>query len=243
MANDWIVDFNNTYGRNNFHYFITGTNNASLGDASPTDFDAGGHRLSQNVTSLDMSKFFDEIHAGFNLAYGIEYRTENFEIFSGEVGSYAQYDENGVPITNPATQSPATDANGDVLPGGAQGFPGYSPANVVDRGRTNLGVYVDGELNVNRDWLVGGAVRYETYSDFGQTLNFKLASRYTADNRFTVRGSLSTGFRAPSLAQIHYNLIFHNFLAGESLPFTVVFQHEHHHPSIWHRSAAEKKSV
>lgn len=218
MANDWIVDFNNTYGRNNFHYFITGTNNASLGDASPTDFDAGGHRLSQNVTSLDMSKFFDEIHAGFNLAYGIEYRTENFEIFSGEVGSYAQYDENGVPITNPATQSPATDVNGEVLPGGAQGFPGYSPANVVDRGRTNLGVYVDGELNVNRDWLVGGAVRYETYSDFGQTLNFKLASRFSVDNRFSVRGSLSTGFRAPSLAQIHYNLIFNNFVAGESLP-------------------------
>jgi iron complex outermembrane receptor protein len=218
MANDWIVDFNNTFGRNNFHYFITGTNNASLGDASPTDFDAGGHRLSQNVTSLDLSKFFDEIASGFNLAYGIEYRTERFEVFAGEVGSYAQYDENGIPITNPAVQNPATDSNGDVLPGGAQGFPGYSPANEVDRGRTNLGIYVDGELNVNRDWLLGGAIRFENYSDFGQTMNFKLATRYSADNRFSVRGSASTGFRAPSLAQIHYNLIFNNFVAGESLP-------------------------
>ena len=217
MKNDWIVDFNNTYGRNNFHYFITGTNNASLGDASPTDFDAGGHSLSQNVTGLDLSKFFDDFASGFNLAYGVEYRTEQFEIFAGEVGSYAQYDENGVPITNPAVQTPATDSNGDVLPAGAQGFPGYSPSNVVDRGRTNLGLYVDGELNVNRDWLVGGAVRFEQYSDFGETWNFKLATRYTADNRFTVRGSLSTGFRAPSLAQIHYNLIFNNFVAGESL--------------------------
>lgn len=218
MTNGWILDFNNTFGQNDFHYFITGTNNASLKEASPTDFDAGGHRLSQNVTSMDLSKYFESCAAGFNLAYGLEYRTENFEIFAGEVGSYAQYDDNGIPVTNPALQSPATDSNGDVLPGGAQGFPGYSPANVVDRGRTNLGLYVDGELNVNRDWLLSGALRYETYSDFGQTLNFKLATRYSADKRFTIRGSASTGFRAPSLAQIHYNLIFNNFVAGESLP-------------------------
>ncbi len=218
MANDWIIDFNNTFGKNYFHYFITGTNNASMKDASPTDFDAGGHSLSQNVTSLDFSKYFNDIASGFNLAYGLEYRTENFRIFSGEVASYAQYDNNGVPITNPATQTPATDTNGDILPAGAQGFPGYSPANEVDRGRTNLGVYVDGELNVSPDWLLGGALRYETYSDFGETFNFKVATRYTADKRFSIRGSLSTGFRAPSLAQIHYNLIFNNFVAGESLP-------------------------
>ncbi len=218
MANDWIVDFNNTFGRNNFHYFITGTNNASLKDASPTDFDAGGHSLSQNVTSIDLSKYFADVASGFNLAYGVEYRTENFEIFAGEVGSYAQYDNNGTPITNPALQEPATDSNGEVLPAGAQGFPGYSPANVVDRGRTNLGVYVDGELNVTNDWLLGGALRYETYSDFGQTFNFKVATRYISDNRLSIRGAISSGFRAPSLAQIHYNLIFNNFVAGESLP-------------------------
>jgi iron complex outermembrane receptor protein len=218
MGSGWIVDFNNTFGRNHFHYFITGTNNASMKDASPTEFDAGGHSLSQNVTSLDFSKYFEDVAAGFNLAYGVEYRTENFEIFAGEVGSYAQFDNNGIPITNPAIQEPAKDSNGDVLPAGSQGFPGYSPANVVDKGRTNLGVYVDGELDVNEDWLLGGALRYETYSDFGQTFNFKVATRYTADKRLSVRGSVSTGFRAPSLAQIHYNLIFNNFVAGESLP-------------------------
>ena len=218
MNNGWVADFSNTYGKNYFHYYIKGTNNASMKDASPTDFDAGGHSLSQNVTGLDFTKYFEEIASGFNLAYGLEYRTENFEIFSGEVASYAQYDNNGLPITDPVNQQPATDPNGDQLPGGAQGFPGYSPANVVDRGRTNIGLYVDGELNITDPFLVDAALRFENYSDFGSTFNWKIASRYKLSDKLSVRGSFSTGFRAPSLAQIHYNLIFNNFVAGESLP-------------------------
>ncbi len=218
MNNGWVADFSNTYGKNYFHYYIKGTNNASMKDASPTDFDAGGHSLSQNVTGLDFTKYFEEIASGLNLAYGLEYRTENFEIFSGEVASYAQYDNNGLPITDPVNQQPATDPNGDQLPGGAQGFPGYSPANVVDRGRTNIGLYVDGELNITDPFLVDAALRFENYSDFGSTFNWKIASRYKLSDKLSVRGSFSTGFRAPSLAQIHYNLIFNNFVAGESLP-------------------------
>lgn len=218
LESGWKVDFNNTYGKNDFHYLITGTNNASLGDASPTSFDSGGHSLSQNTTGLDFSKYYEDIASGFNLAFGIEYRTENFEIFAGEEGSYAAYDSNGIAVTNPAVQSVATDPNGDPLPGGAQGFPGYSPANVVDKGRTNLGVYADAEINITDAFLVGGAVRYEKYSDFGDQTNFKLASRYMFSKNFSLRGSVSSGFRAPSLAQIHYNLIFNNFVAGESLP-------------------------
>lgn len=218
MGNGWIADFSNSYGKNLFHYYITGTDNASLKDASPTDFDAGGHSLAQNVTGLDFSKYFENVAAGFNLAYGAEYRTENFKIFSGEEASYALYDTNGVAITNPATQVPAIDSRGDLLPGGSQGFPGYSPDNVVDRSRSNFGLYMDAELNATEAWLVGGAIRYEDYSDFGSTFNFKLDTRYKIDKRLSLRGSVSTGFRAPSLAQIHYNLIFNNFVAGESLP-------------------------
>ncbi len=218
MDSGWKVDFNNTYGKNNFHYLITGTNNASLGDASATEFDAGGHSLSQNTTGLDFSKFNEDIASGFNLAFGLEYRTENFIIFSGEEASYAAYDSNGIAVTNPATQTVATDPNGDPLAGGAQGFPGYGPANVVDKDRTNLGVYLDAELNATDAFLISGAVRYETYSDFGDQFNFKLASRYLFSKNFSLRGSVSSGFRAPSLAQIHYNLIFNNFVAGESLP-------------------------
>jgi iron complex outermembrane receptor protein len=218
MANGWNVDFNNTYGKNNFHYFIKGSNNASMGDASPTDFDAGGHFLSQNTTGLDFNKYLEDVASGMSLAFGFEYRTENFGIFAGEVPSYALYDENGVPITNPATQVVATDSNGDELPGGSQGFPGYSPDNEVDRSRTNYGIYFDTEINVSEAFMVGAALRFEDYSDFGNTFNFKLASRVKASDSFSIRGSISTGFRAPSLAQLYYNLIFNNIVAGASVP-------------------------
>tara|TARA_R110002073_G_scaffold72537_1_gene177124 strand:- start:85551 stop:88244 length:2694 start_codon:yes stop_codon:yes gene_type:complete len=218
MENGWNVDFNNTYGKNNFHYYIKNSNNASMQEASPTDFDAGGHYLSQNTTGLDFNKYFEEIASGLSIAFGMEYRTENFGIFAGEVSSYALYDENGIPITNPAIQVVATDANDDELPGGSQGFPGYSPENVVDRSRTNYGVYFDTELNVSEAFMLAGAIRFEEYSDFGSTFNFKLAARVKISSDFALRGSVSTGFRAPSLAQLYYNLIFNNIVAGESVP-------------------------
>lgn len=213
----WTVDFNNTYGKNNFHYFIKGSNNASLGAASPTDFDAGGHSLAVNTTGLDFSKFRDDVLSGLNIAFGLEYRTENFQIFAGQEESYALYDTLGVAITNPAVQVPAIDSNGDQLPGGSQGFPGYSPSNEVDRNRSNLGAYFDVEANVSDAFLLAGAVRYETYSDFGETFNYKLAARYKIAESFSLRGSVSSGFRAPSLAQIHYNLLFNNIVAGRSV--------------------------
>lgn len=218
MTNGWKVDFSNSFGKNNFHYYITGTNNASLKAASPTDFDAGGHSLTMNVTNLDFSKYFEEVASGLNLAFGIEHRAERFTIFAGEEGSYSIYDNNGVAITNPALQSPATDDEGNELPGSSQGFPGYSPDNEVDRGRTNFGLYADTELNVTEDFLVSGALRFENYSDFGKTLNYKLSTRYNFGEMVSVRGSISSGFRAPSLAQIHYNLIFNNIVGGESVP-------------------------
>lgn len=218
LANGWELDFNNTYGENKFHYLIKDTNNASLKDASPTEFDAGGHSLSQNTTGVDFSKYFEDSMSGINIAFGLEYRTENFIIFAGEVRSYGLYDEDGLLITNPATQVIATDSNGDDLPGGAQGFPGYSPDNEVDRSRSNVGVYFDSEFNFTDKFLVGAALRFEDYSDFGSTFNFKLASRFKANDNLTLRGSISSGFRAPSLAQLYYNLKFTNIVNGVSLP-------------------------
>ncbi len=218
LDNGWKIDFNNTYGKNNFHYFIKDSNNASMWDSSPTDFDAGGHSLAQNTTGLDFSKYLEDVASGFNIAFGVEYRTENFEIFAGEEASYALYDTLGVAITNPAVQAVAVDPNGDALPGGSQGFPGYSPSNEVDRSRSNLGLYLDAELNATENWLIGGAIRYEDYSDFGNTFNYKLSSRYKINDNLALRGSVSSGFRAPSLVQIYYNLIFNNIVNGRSVP-------------------------
>ena len=218
MNNGWNVDFSNTYGKNKFDYIIKNSNNASMKSLSPTTFDAGGHSLSQNTINLDFNKFFDKYLNGVNMAFGAEYRTENFTIFSGETASYALYDINGAPITNPATQIVAFDSNGDDLPGGSQGFPGYSPDNEVDENRSNIGVYADSEFNLSDNFLIGVALRFENYSDFGSSFNYKLATRYKVTNDLTFRGSISTGFRAPSLAQLYYNLIFTNIVNGESLP-------------------------
>lgn len=217
LNNGWKADFSHTYGSNDFHYFIKGSNNASLGSSSPTDFDAGGHSLAMNVTGLDFTKNFDNIMSGLNLAFGTEYRSENFKIFAGEEASYATYDVNGVAITNPALQDPFVNEFGQQPSGGSQGFPGYSPANVVDRNRSNIGFYGDAELNVSEEFLLAGALRYENYSDFGNTLNFKLASRYKLMDGLSARASFSTGFRAPSLAQIHYNLLFNNIVGNSSV--------------------------
>jgi len=216
LNNGWNVDFNNTYGKNNFHYFIKNTNNASLESASPTDFDAGGHSLSQNTTGLDFSKFFDGALSGINVAFGTEYRTENFQIFAGETGSYATYDVNGLPITRPDQMIPVDSISGEERPGGSQGFPGYSPDNEVDRNRSNLGFYVDTEFNISEAFLLGGAVRFENYSDFGETFNYKVAARYKVLENLAIRASASSGFRAPSLAQIYYNLRFTNFVGGDA---------------------------
>lgn len=216
--NGWLIDFSNTYGKNNFHYFIKGTLNASLEDISPTDFDAGGHSLDQNTINLDLSKYYESIMSGFNLALGAEYRTENFMIFAGEEGSYGTYDENGRLIVDPLTQIQPTDpVTGDLRPGGSQGFPGYSPANEVDRSRSNISLYVDTELDITEAFLLTAAARFEEYSDFGSTLNGKLAARLKLTDDFNLRSSVSTGFRAPSLAQIYYNLRFTNFVNGQGL--------------------------
>jgi iron complex outermembrane receptor protein len=218
LASGWKADISNTYGKNNFHYFIKGTLNASLEDISPTDFDAGGHSLSQNTLNLDFSKFYDNVLQGMNLAFGAEYRTENFIIFAGEEGSWGTYDVNGLLITDPANQVQPTDPDsGDPRPGGSQGFPGYSPANEVDRSRSNFSLYADGEFDISEAFLLSAAARFENYSDFGSTLNGKLAMRLKASENVNIRGSLSTGFRAPSLAQIYYNLRFTNFVGGVAL--------------------------
>ncbi|WP_420322466.1 TonB-dependent receptor [Flagellimonas sp.] len=218
LASGWKADISNTYGKNNFHYFIKGTLNASLEETSPTDFDAGGHSLSQNTVNLDFSKFYDDVLEGMNLAFGMEYRTENFTIFAGEEGSYGTFDTNGVLITDPSTQTqPIDPETGDPRPGGSQGFPGYGPTNEVDRSRSNLSLYADGEFDLSETFLMSAAARFENYSDFGSTVNGKLAARIKASDNLNLRGSLSTGFRAPSLAQIYYNLRFTNFVGGEAL--------------------------
>ncbi|WP_264521355.1 TonB-dependent receptor plug domain-containing protein [Flavobacterium sp. N1994] len=214
-AMGWKIDLSNAYGKNAFDYRIKGTINASLESLSPTSFDAGGFSLSQNTTNLDFSKNFKSVLNGLNFAFGAEYRVEQYQITAGEVGSYATYDTNGNPIdpsVYPQTHfAPIDPISGEPRPGGSQGFPGFSPANEVNKQRTSTALYADAELDVSDSFLLGTALRYENYSDFGNTLNFKLAYKLKLTDNVSLRGSFGTGFRAPSLAQIYFNTSFTNF--------------------------------
>jgi len=192
--NDWKIDLNNTFGSNKFLFEVDKTLNTSLGASSPTHFDAGGFRLNQNTIGLDFSRFFKSaLPAGINLAFGAEFRLENYRIFAGEEASWKGYNDKAA---------------------GSQGFPGFQPANEVDQSRNNLGIYSDLEFNFSKQFLLEIAGRFERYNDFGNTLNGKIASRYELGPAFTIRGSASTGFRAPSLAQVYFNTSYTNVVGG-----------------------------
>ena len=212
--NNWNIDFNNTYGINNFHYYIKNTLNATLVKNSPTGFDAGGHFLSQNTASFDVSKNFSTFLKGVNVAFGLEHRLENYAIFSGEEASYASYDTEGSVVTSNTPTTNLVTFNNEIRPGGAQGFPGYAPKNELKENRTNLSFYIDSEFDFTKKWMIATALRHENYSDFGSTLNYKIATRIKLSPYLNLRGSFSTGFRAPSLAQIYYNLTFTNYMGN-----------------------------
>ena len=209
---DWNVDFSNTWGQNAFLYTIGNTFNASMQNASPTTFDAGGFAFTQNTVNLDLSNFYDDVMSGLNIAFGAEYRLENYEIVAGELPSYAQYTAEGQAITL-SSQDPARDFFGDARPGGSQVFPGFSPANELSRGRSSIAGYIDIEADLTDTFLASFATRYEDYSDFGSTINFKLATLLKASDNVNIRAALNTGFRAPSLHQLNFNstsTIFNN---------------------------------
>jgi len=202
--NDWDVDFSNTFGRNEFFYTIGNSFNASMQNASPTFFDAGGFSFAQNTTNLDISKFYDDIFAGTNVAFGSEYRVETYDIVAGEQASYAQYTADGQAITL-ASQVPSLDFFDNNRPGGSQVFPGFGPNNELSRNRSSIAGYLDIESDITESFLLSFAARYEDYSDFGSTLNFKLATRIKASDNTNFRAAFNTGFRAPSLHQLNFN--------------------------------------
>lgn len=204
MIGDWNVDLSNTYGKNSFLYTIGNTFNASRQNASPTLFDAGGFSFLQNTSNLDITQFFDDMMSGLNIAFGAEYRVENYDIVAGEEASYAQYTADGQRITL-ASQQPSQDFFGNSRPGGSQVFPGFAPANELSRGRSSVAGYFDVEADFSEVFLASFATRYENYSDFGSTINFKLSGRLKATDNLNIRGALNTGFRAPSLHQINFN--------------------------------------
>jgi iron complex outermembrane receptor protein len=201
--NGWITDASFTTGGNQQLYTVSNTLNYGIEDdrnaaikfnedhkaqidagtlnprvviaKTPTTFHPGGARFRQDVGNFDVSKILND---KVSIAFGTEFRSETFEVIAGDEASY--------------------------ILGGAQSYSGNDKVNSFTSNRHNIGGYADISLDLTKDFLVNGTVRAENYSDFGNTMVGKFSTRYKfLEDKVTLRGSASTGFRAPSLQQIY----------------------------------------
>ena len=196
---DWVVDASLTHGQSTFQFNIEDSVNASWGTASPTSFDAGTLSSSESVGDLDLIRKIDTgLVKSLAFVLGTEVRNENYKITPGDVASYD--------FRDPAHGGAMTSTGAPKIPG-AQVFPGFQPANAVDRNRNNIGVYAGLESEIVQGLNLDVSGRYENYSDFGQSITGKAATRIPLGTMLAVRGAVSTGFRAPSLPQLWFNNI------------------------------------
>ncbi|HEA23454.1 MAG TPA: TonB-dependent receptor [Pricia antarctica] len=216
IINDWNIDASFTTGGNTQTYkvnqthnrnivfspstFIDANGNGTVEDGELTEgselyrensqqsFDPGGTRFSHNVGNIDISRLLsDKVSFGI----GAEFRTETFEVIEGELASYDG--------------------------GGADSFAGASPQNSGKFNRYNIGGYLSLDYDVTDAFLLSGTIRTENYSDFGNTFIYKFSSRYKISDAFTLRGSLSSGFRAPTLHQIYTQKAQYSFVPGQGI--------------------------
>jgi len=171
------IDASGTFGRNAVDYMVNNSLNPALGANSPTSFDVGAYTFYNLLGNLDISRSFETVNVGF----GLELREETFTSSAGQPASY--------------------------FANGVQSFPGLQPSNEVDASRNNIGIYGDLEWEPTEEFLIGGAIRYEDFSDFGDNTSWKVNARYSLGDKGAIRGSYSTGFRAPSLHQIYLSNI------------------------------------
>ncbi|HUQ84236.1 MAG TPA: TonB-dependent receptor [Gemmatimonadaceae bacterium] len=232
VASKWNYDAALSLGRNVFDYQLRNTLNASLGPClttacapgldgilgnaddpgipNSTHFFAGGLRAGEMGVNVNVARPVEVgLPNALNVALGAAYRRETFELVPGEKGSWIQGGH--------------LNRNGDPAPPGSQVFSGFLPSTAADESRGNTGVYVDLETDLTKQLLVNAAARFEDYSDFGSKLSSKLAVRLQPAQQLVLRGALSTGFRAPSLAQSFYGSRITNFrldpTTGRQTPF------------------------
>ncbi len=228
----WGYDLGAAFGRSSFDYNLNHTLNVSLdpcldrpcapgldgifGNAddpnipNATSFYAGGLRANELSTTLNLNK---QVEIGLpnklNVAAGLAYRRESFTLIAGEKGSWIQGGN--------------LNRYGEVAPGGSQVFGGFRPSTATDRSRGNGGGYLDLETNLSKQLLVTAAARFENYSDFGSKVSGKAALRFQPSPQVVFRAALSTGFRAPSLAQNYFGSRITNFrfdpATGRQVPF------------------------
>ena len=214
IALGWNLDLSYNHGQNELTFDILNTLNRSLGASSPTRFYAGALEVTQNILNLDLNRAFDVdwMEYPLSLSLGAESRGEEFQQSAGEPSSYA---DTGLLIPVPGSTTGATQR----AAGGSQVFPGFRPSDAGINDRHSYSVYADLEADFSDKLSAGIAARYENYSDFGTTTSGKLSARYAFTDQVALRGTVSTGFRAPSLQQQFFQSTATNFIGG--VPFDV----------------------
>ena len=195
---EYHFDFSISLGRSQAIYEIHNTVNASYGPSSPSDFYLGEAIQSEQLISFEWQTVTDIDKASdMNIAWGFQYHREGYEIVQGDEASWrrGQYADAGFSV-------------------GSNGFQGYSRDVAGDFSRYNLGAYAEFDLEWTEDLLLNLAARYEDFSDFGGTLNGKFSGRYQVRPDMALRGSVSTGFRAPSVGQSNLRRTSTGFSGG-----------------------------
>jgi len=191
-------DFSISAGRNEAIYQINNTVNASYGPNTPTEFGLGAQSQTERLINADFTLPVDiGAHSSLNVAFGVQHHKEVFKIEAGDTESWAPggFESQGFSV-------------------GSNGFQGFS-ADVAGRfSRNSYAGYIDLDVDVTSRWLVSGAVRYEDFSDFGDTLKGKIASRYQVSPALALRGAFSSGFRAPSVGQSNLRRAATTFSGG-----------------------------
>jgi iron complex outermembrane receptor protein len=197
LLGDWNADLSLTYGGNKQSYSVSNSVNRGMqqdfldhkiNTPSPTSFDAGGVKFSHWVLNGDVTR---QLTRDVNFYAGTELRHENYETVAGDPASY--------------------------YGSGADSYAGNDPRNSFPSSRSNYGAYVGSTWDITKDLLIDATGRYEKYTDFGSAFVWKLSSRFKVNEELTLRASASTGFRAPSLAQIYTQKAQYSFVAGGAI--------------------------
>ncbi len=198
LDNGLGIDVSVSAGRNEASYQIRNTVNASYGPNTPTIFELGEQVQSERLFNLDFTLPLDVgAVSDLNVAFGTQYHEETFEIGAGQTESWAPggFEAQGFSV-------------------GSNGFQGFSEDVAGEFDRDSVAAYVDLDVDLTEQWILSAAVRYEEFSDFGDTTNGKLATRYEFNPSLAVRGAISTGFRAPSVGQSNLRRAATTFSGG-----------------------------
>jgi iron complex outermembrane receptor protein len=193
-----LYDVSGTVGRSESSFLIFDTINSSLGPDTPRDFNPGKYIQLEKNFNFDLVKLVDAgLYEDINLAGGLEWHEESFEIVVGDVASF--------------TDGPLTSQGFGI---GSNGFPGFKPADGGVSTRRNYAAYVDVEAPVTEALLLGVAVRFEDYDTFGSTTNYKLTGQFHLTDDMSLRSSVSSGFRAPTVGQANVSNVQTNLDGG-----------------------------